>query len=156
MFRKRIPTTPPSDRLTLRLLNPTMRVSIRKCSRILRPRKIRKRIWGKGLRLPSRQRTKALADIQLLRQDIADLQSSRDKDANQIAQLKAHSEQDQNAAISAQAQIRSLKEAEDSKNADLVATQIQLRDLEGKLADQRAVGGERTDIDRSFVEQRDA
>ena len=37
---------------------------------------------------------------------------------------------------SAQAQIRSLKEAEDAKNADLVATQIQLRDLEGKLADQ--------------------
>jgi len=83
------------------------------------------------------ERTKALADIQVLRQDIADLQSSRDKDANQIAQLKAHSEQDQNAATSAQAQIRSLKEAEDAKNADLVATQIQLRDLEGKLADQR-------------------
>ena len=84
------------------------------------------------------ERTKALADIQVLRQDIADLQSSRDKDANQIAQLKAHSEQDQNAATSAQAQIRSLKESEDAKNADLVATQIQLRDLEGKLADQRA------------------
>ena len=84
------------------------------------------------------ERTKALADIQSLRQDIADLQSSRDKDAEQIAQLKAHSEQDQNAATSAQAQIRSLKEAEDSKNADLVATEIQLRDLEGKLADQRA------------------
>ena len=94
---------------------------------------------GQRLAASESERTKALADIQLLRQDIADLQSSRDKDANQIAQLKAHSEQDQNAAISAQAQIRSLKEAEDSKNADLVTTQIQLRDLEGKLADQRAV-----------------
>src|SRR5271170_1512997 len=83
------------------------------------------------------ERTKALADLQSLRQDIAALQSSRDQDANQIAQLKAHSEQDQNAAVSAQAQIRSLKEAENAKNADLVATQIQLRDMEGKLADQR-------------------
>jgi hypothetical protein len=83
-------------------------------------------------------RTKALADIQSLRQDIVGLQSSRDKDADQIARLKAHSEQDQSAAISAQAQIRSLKEAEDSKTADLVATEIQIRDLEGKLADQRA------------------
>ena len=94
------------------------------------------------------ERAKALADIQLLRQDIADLQSSRDKDANQIAQLKVHSEQDQSAAISAQAQIRSLKDAEDSKNADLVATQIQLRDLEGKLADQRAVA----DRERTLTE----
>ena len=82
------------------------------------------------------ERTKALADLQSLKQDIAALQNSRDQDANQIAQLKAHSEQDQSAATSAQAQIRSLKEAEDAKNADLVATQIQLRDLEGKLADQ--------------------
>lgn len=82
------------------------------------------------------ERTKALADLQSLRQDIAALQTSRDQDANQIAQLKAHSEQDENSATSAQAQIRSLKEAEDAKNADLVATQVQLRDLEGKLADQ--------------------
>ena len=88
---------------------------------------------GQKLTASESERTKALADIQLLRQDIADLQSSRDKDANQIAQLKAHSEQDQNATISAQAQIRSLKEAEDSKNADLVTAQIQLRILEGKL-----------------------
>ena len=56
-------------------------------------------------------RTKALADIQSLRQGIADLQSNRDKDANQLAQLKAHSEQDQSATISAQAQTRALKDA---------------------------------------------
>jgi hypothetical protein len=79
-------------------------------------------------------RTKALADIESLKQDVIALQSSRDQDANQIAQLKAGAEQDQSTAAS---QIRSLKEAQDAKNADLVATQIQLRDLEGKLADQR-------------------
>ena len=84
------------------------------------------------------ERSKALADIQALRQDIAALQSSRDQDASQISQLKAHSEQDQNANASAQAQLHSLKEAENAKNADLLATQIQLRELEGKLADQRA------------------
>ncbi len=89
------------------------------------------------MRLPSPHARKRWPISQSLKQDIAALQSSRDQDANQIAQLKAHSEQDQNAAASAQAQIRSLKEAEDAKNADLVATQIQLRDLEGKLADQR-------------------
>jgi hypothetical protein len=83
------------------------------------------------------ERTKALADLQSLRQDIAALKSGRDQDANQIAELKADSEQDQNASTSAQAQIRSLKASEDAKNADLVATQIQLRDLEGKLTDQR-------------------
>jgi hypothetical protein len=93
---------------------------------------------GQRLAASESERAKALTDIQLLRQDIAELQNSRDKDAQQIAELKAHSEQDQSVAISAQAQIRSLKEAEDSKNADMVATEIQLRDLEGKLADQRA------------------
>lgn len=82
-------------------------------------------------------RTKALADLQSLKQDIASLQTSRDQDANQIAELKARSGQDQSAASSAQAEIRSLKVAEDAKNADLIATQIQLRDLEGKLADER-------------------
>jgi hypothetical protein len=84
------------------------------------------------------ERTKALADMQVLRRDIAALQNSRDQNASQVAELKDHSEQDQNATASAQAQLRSLKEAEDAKNADLVATQIQLRELEGKLAEQRA------------------
>jgi hypothetical protein len=82
-------------------------------------------------------RTKALADLQLLKQDVATLQTTRDQDATQIAELKARSTQDQNASASAQVEIRSLKEAEDAKNADLAATQVQLRDLEGKLSDQR-------------------
>jgi hypothetical protein len=82
-------------------------------------------------------RAKAQADLQLLKQDISILRSSRDQDAAQLAQLKARSEQDQNTASSTQSQIRSLQEAQDAKNADLVATQIQLHDLEGKLADQR-------------------
>jgi Putative zinc-finger len=82
-------------------------------------------------------RSKALADLQSLKQNLTALQGSRDQDAAQIAQLKARSAEDQNAASSAQAQIHSLQQAQDAKNADLVATQIQLRDLEGKLADQR-------------------
>jgi len=83
------------------------------------------------------ERTKALADAQALRQDIAALQSSRDQDANQIAQLKGHAEQDQAATAVAQAQLRSLKESENAKTADLAATELQLREVEGKLADQR-------------------
>jgi hypothetical protein len=83
------------------------------------------------------ERTKALADAQVLRQNIVALQSSRDRDAGQIAQLKVHSEQDQDATTSAEAQLRTLKETENAKTADLAATEIELRELEGKLADQR-------------------
>jgi len=83
------------------------------------------------------ERTKALADAQALRKDIAALQSSRDQDANQIAQFKARSQQDVDANASAQAELRSLKASENEKTADLAATEIQLRELEGKLADQR-------------------
>jgi hypothetical protein len=83
------------------------------------------------------ERTKALADAQALRQDIAALQSSRDQDASQIAQLKTRSQQDVDANASAQAELRSLKASENEKTADLAATEIQLRELEGKLADQR-------------------
>ena len=72
-----------------------------------------------------------------LRQDIAALQSSRDQDASQIAQLKERSSQDQEATASAQAQLRSLQQSENAKTADLAATEIELRNLEGKLADQR-------------------
>jgi hypothetical protein len=78
-----------------------------------------------------------LADLQSLKEDVATLQASRDQDASQLAELKARSIQDQNVAAAAQVEIRSLKEAEGAKTADLVATQIQLRDLEGKLSDQR-------------------
>ena len=83
------------------------------------------------------ERTKALADAQALRQDIAALQSSRDQDASQIAQLKERAAQDQEATASAQAQLRSLQQSENAKTADLAATEIELRKLEGKLADQR-------------------
>jgi chromosome segregation ATPase len=83
------------------------------------------------------QRTLAVAEIQSLRQAIDKLQSGKDRDAKQIAQLEARSEQDQNAAQSAHEQTRAVKEADDAKNAELIATQGQLRGLETKLADQR-------------------
>jgi len=66
-----------------------------------------------------------------------DLQSGRDLDASQIAQLKARAEQEQNATTSAEAELRSSRQAENAKTADLAATEIQMRELEGKLADQR-------------------
>ncbi len=102
-------------------------------------------------------RTKALADIESLKQAITAMQSSRDQDANEIAQLKARSVQDQSATATAQAEIRSLKEAEDAKNADLVSTQIQLRELEGKLADQRVAAEREQALDQvsSSSEMRD-
>jgi hypothetical protein len=83
------------------------------------------------------ERTKTLAEVQSLKQSVADLQRSKNDDANQIAQLKVHTEEQQAAVLSAEAQAHSLKESQDSKVADLVATQAQLRDLESKLADQR-------------------
>ncbi len=83
------------------------------------------------------ERTKALADEQVLRQDIAALESSRDQDASQIAQLKMQAAQDQDATAAAQAQLRSLKGSESAETADLAATELQLRDSEKKLADQR-------------------
>jgi hypothetical protein len=82
------------------------------------------------------QRTLALTEIQSLKHAIDKLQSGRDRHVNQIAQLEARSEQDKNAAQSAHEQIRALKEAEDAKNVELIATQGQLRGLETKLADQ--------------------
>jgi len=83
------------------------------------------------------ERTRALADAQGLRKMMFDLQSGRDLDASQIAQLKARAEQEQNATTSAEAELRSSRQAENAKTADLAATEIQMRELEGKLADQR-------------------
>ena len=85
------------------------------------------------------QRMKAVLDIQLLRQDIANLQNGRDRDAKEMAQLKAQSEQDQNAAQSAQEKMRALKEAEDEQLQSLLPTRLSYEDWRLSLLSSEAM-----------------
>lgn len=71
-------------------------------------------------------------------QKISNLQDARNRDAVELAQLKAAADESRNAATALDAQLRSLKDAQASKDADLVAANYHLRELESKLADQTA------------------
>jgi hypothetical protein len=77
-------------------------------------------------------------ELKEVRQKITDVQDARNRDANELAQLKAAADESRNTATALEAQLRSLKDAQASKDADLVATQFHLHELEGKLADQTA------------------
>ena len=72
-------------------------------------------------------------------QQIAAVQQAKDHDASELAELKATADQDHTAAVTAEAQLRTLKEGQDSKDAELVVAQYHLRELEGKLSEQSAV-----------------
>lgn len=77
-------------------------------------------------------------EMQKATQQVAALQQAKDQGASELAQLKATANQDHTAAVAAEAQLRTLKEAQDSKDSELVAAQYRLRDLEGKLSEQAA------------------
>ena len=77
-------------------------------------------------------------ELKEVSQKIANIQDARNRDANEIAQLKAAADESRGAATANEAQLRGLKDAQASKDADLVAAQFHLRELENKLADQTA------------------
>lgn len=83
-------------------------------------------------------KTRLQKELTAVSQEIASLQATRDQDADTVAHLKAAAEQDHAAALATDAQLKSLKDAQASKDADLIATQYRIRELEGKLADRAA------------------
>jgi len=77
-------------------------------------------------------------ELKEVSQKIANVQDARNRDASELAQLKAAADESRNAATALDAQLRSLKDAQSSKDADLVAANYHLRDLENQLANQTA------------------
>jgi hypothetical protein len=94
---------------------------------------------GQKLAVSELEKTRLQNELKEVSQKIASVQEARNRDASELAQLKAAADESRNAATALDAQLRSLKDAQASKDADLVAAQYHLRELEGKLADQTAV-----------------
>jgi hypothetical protein len=69
-------------------------------------------------------------------EQIAALQSARSQDANTIVQLKTSAERDHAAAIAAQATLQTLKDVQATTDADVIAAQYRIRELEDKLVEQ--------------------
>lgn len=84
------------------------------------------------------EKTRLENELKDVSQKIANLQDARNRDASELAQLKAAADESRNAATTLDAQLRSLKDAQTSKDADLVAAQYHLLELQAKLADQTA------------------
>src|SRR5208282_1920071 len=84
------------------------------------------------------EKTRLENELKEVSQKIADVQDARNRDANELAQLTAVADENRSAATATEAQLRSLKEAQASKDADLVAAQFHLRELEDELAEQSA------------------
>lgn len=81
-----------------------------------------------------KERSRIEAEVKGLTAQIAMLQTSRSQDANEIQRLK-NAVQDSNLSLSASGvQIHKLQDAQSSKDAELVAANYRLRDLENKLA----------------------
>lgn len=84
------------------------------------------------------EKTRLQNELKEVSQKIANVQEARNRDARELAQLKAAADESRNAATALDAQLRSLKDAQASKDADLVAANYHLRELENQLADQTA------------------
>jgi len=84
------------------------------------------------------EKTRLQNELKEVSEKITNIQNARNQDASELAQLKAAADESRNAATATEAQLRSLKDAQASKDADLVAAQYHLRELESQLVDQTA------------------
>jgi len=84
------------------------------------------------------ERIRLQSETQRVTEQIVALQNARNQDASDLAQLRATADQDHSAAVAAGAQLHTLQEAQNSKDAALIAAQHHLRDLEGQLSQQTA------------------
>ena len=84
------------------------------------------------------EKTRLQNELKEVAQKIASVQDARNRDASEFAQLKAAADESHNAATALDAQLRSLTDAQASKDADLVAANYHLRELENQLVDQTA------------------
>ncbi len=77
-------------------------------------------------------------ELVALEKKVAALQDARNRDVAEMAQLRTAAEADQNNAQLAREQLRKLEDVQGARDADLVAAQYQVRDLETKLSQQSA------------------
>lgn len=85
------------------------------------------------------EKVRLQSEMKAVTEQIAALQDTRDRLARALAELKATAAQDHAAALTAQAQLRILEEGQASKDAELVAAQYRLREMEDRLSQQSAV-----------------
>ncbi len=94
--------------------------------------------WLEKLKVSEAVRKTTENELAALKAKVANLQDTRDRDAAEIAQLRSASESDRKDAELAGEQLRKLEDKQSTANADLVAAQYQIRDLETKLSQQSA------------------
>ncbi len=84
------------------------------------------------------EKTRLQNELKEASRQIDNIQEARNRDASEMAQLKASADESRNAMTALNAQLRSLQDAQAAKDADLVAASFHLHDLEDKLSVQTA------------------
>jgi hypothetical protein len=84
------------------------------------------------------ERSHALARLDEVEQKLLALQDARRQDASEIANLQSAAAQARAEVLDAQTQLAKLREAQTSRDADLVAANYRAREAEDKLAEQTA------------------
>lgn len=84
------------------------------------------------------ERVRLQNQMRIVTEQIAALQAARNQDASELAQLKATADQDHASAVAANVELRTLQEAQDSKDAQLIDAHLRLQDLQSKLSLQAA------------------
>ena len=82
------------------------------------------------------ERVQLRTQMQALQQQIALLEEQRKRDADAVAELKTSVDSNQLAARNAQAELKQLRDSQSAKDADIVAAQYRVRELEDKLKQQ--------------------
>ncbi len=75
-------------------------------------------------------------ELVALKRKVADLEDARNRDTAEIARLHSALGADKEQALNADGKLRKLEEMQSGREADLVAAQYRVRELEAKLAEQ--------------------
>ncbi len=81
-------------------------------------------------------RARLQTEMKSLQQQLASLEQQRKNDTDALAALKISADSNELASKNAQAELGQLKEAQAAKDADIVAAQYRMRELEDKLKQQ--------------------
>src|SRR5262249_50221572 len=90
------------------------------------------------LRLSHEEKNRLQGDVAELTAKVAALRGSENRALGKVDQVQSAAIHDRDAAVAAQSQLLKLKDDETAKDAELVAAQYRLRDLERKLSEQIA------------------
>ena len=90
------------------------------------------------LRVSQEEKNRLQREVAELTTRVSAMRDSEDQQSSQVDQLQTAATRDHNNAMAAQSQLQKLKDDETAKDAELIAGQYRLHDLERKLTEQIA------------------